>query len=511
MFGQHDVGSTDPIQHRSKSTGALRGSAVALACSFIAMSLSAAPAGAATVPTVTSVSPSAGPTTGGTVVTITGTGFVVGATTANFGTTPATSCSALATTSITCTAPAHSAMVLHVIVTDSNGTSATSTGDLYTYEAVPTVTSVLAPAPPAATSNTGPLAGGNTVTINGTGFITGAGGTTAEFGASAGGSCVALSTTVATCTAPAGSAGTVDVVVTTPYGTSAISQPTDEYTYLSAPTVTSVSPGSGPVDGGNTVTINGTGFVVGTGYTVGQVGGSYATGCVATTTIVMTCTVTADMVGLNETAVYTAGGWGVQVNDYAFLPTVTSVSPSSGPVGGGNTVTITGTGFVTGANNMLAAFGAYSALPCTATSTTVMTCTAASGPAAGTVDVIVAETGGTSAVSESADEYTYVAPTATPPTVAPPAPALPTVSAVTPNHGVTKGDTVVTITGTGFVPGATVAFGSAAGTKVVVVSSTEITVKSPAHSAGTVNVTVTTSTGTSTTSSADRFTFFKRW
>ena len=57
---------------------------------------------------------------------------------------------------------------------------------------------------------------------------------------------------------PAGT-GTVDVTVTTPGGTSATS-PADQFTYVAAPTVTGLSPTSGPAAGGTLVTITGTGF-----------------------------------------------------------------------------------------------------------------------------------------------------------------------------------------------------------------------------------------------------------
>ena len=56
----------------------------------------------------------------------------------------------------------------------------------------------------------------------------------------------------------------------------------------------------------------------------------------------------------------------------------------------------------------------------------------------------------------------------------------PTVTSVSPNNGSTSGGTAVTITGTNFVSGATVTFGCAAATNVVVVSSTSITATTPA-------------------------------
>jgi hypothetical protein len=81
--------------------------------------------------------------------------------------------------------------------------------------------------------------------------------------------------------------------------------------------------------------------------------------------------------------------------------------------------------------------------------------------------------------------------------------AIPTVSivSVNPATGSRIGGQSVTITGSGFVAGATVTFGGTAATNVNVSSSTTITAKTPAHAAGAVNVTVTnpdTSNGTLT-------------
>ena len=75
----------------------------------------------------------------------------------------------------------------------------------------------------------------------------------------------------------------------------------------------------------------------------------------------------------------------------------------------------------------------------------------------------------------------------------------PTVTSVAPPTGAVAGGTAVTITGTGFVSGATVTFGGTAATGVTVVNGTTITCTTPAHAAGAVTVVVTnpdTQTGT---------------
>jgi hypothetical protein len=113
----------------------------------------------------------------------------------------------------------------------------------------------------------GPAAGGTSVTITGTNFT---GATAVDFGATAATSFTVVNDTTVTATSPAGT-GTVDVTVTTPAGTS-VASPADHFTYTAAaPTVTSISPTSGPSSGGTLVTITGTGFTGATGVTFGTV------------------------------------------------------------------------------------------------------------------------------------------------------------------------------------------------------------------------------------------------
>jgi hypothetical protein len=74
-------------------------------------------------------------------------------------------------------------------------------------------------------------------------------------------------------------------------------------------------------------------------------------------------------------------------------------------------------------------------------------------------------------------------------------PAALSVTSVSPTSGGSAGGTKVTIAGSGFQSGATVAFGGNAATNVNVVSTTSITATTPAHAAGTVSVTVTNPNG----------------
>jgi hypothetical protein len=88
---------------------------------------------------------------------------------------------------------------------------------------------------------TGPVAGGTPVTISGSGFT---GATEVDFGGVAGtGLMVVDDTTVSVTSPPAATAGTVDVTVVTPTGTSAV-HPADQFTYTEpgSPNTTSCDP-----------------------------------------------------------------------------------------------------------------------------------------------------------------------------------------------------------------------------------------------------------------------------
>jgi hypothetical protein len=201
-----------------------------------------------TAPTISSVSPNAGPAAGGNTVTIMGTHFAPGGT-VKFGSSAAVPTTFVTGSKLTAVAPAGAAGTVQVAVTTPAGTSAATNADLYAYGA-PAITGV--------SPDAGAAAGGNTVSILGTGFVPGA---TVKFGSNASGTVTFVSPTKLTAVAPAGAAGTVQVAVTTPAGTSAATN-SDLYAY-GAPGITSVNPTKGPTAGGNTVTIVGSGFVPG--------------------------------------------------------------------------------------------------------------------------------------------------------------------------------------------------------------------------------------------------------
>ncbi len=115
----------------------------------------------------------------------------------------------------------------------------------------------------------GPSTGGTTVTISGAGFT---GATAVHFGSTPATHVTVNSDYSITVTSPAGS-GTVDVTVTTPHLTSG-EVPADQFTYITVPVVTGVSPATGPTTADTPVTISGSGF---TGATAVDFGGVAAT------------------------------------------------------------------------------------------------------------------------------------------------------------------------------------------------------------------------------------------
>jgi hypothetical protein len=225
-----------------------------------------------TPPAVTSLSPTSGPASGGTVVTITGT-HLTGATTVDFGTTAGSAIDNVSSTEVKATSPAESPGVVDVIVHNPSGTSITSSADHFTYTGVtaaPTVTGL--------TPTTGPIAGGSEVTITGTN-LTGA--TAVAFGGTAATGFTVNSATSITASSPAGSAGTVNVTVTTPGGTSATSS-ADDFTYNATPSINGLSPVADVPAGGTSVTINGLNLAGATAVNFGSDGAGTITADTAT-------------------------------------------------------------------------------------------------------------------------------------------------------------------------------------------------------------------------------------
>ncbi len=240
-----------------------------------------------------------------------------------------------------------------------------------------------------------------------------------------------------------------------------------------APVVTSVTPSQGNPSGGTPVTINGSGF---TGATVVRFGSNLATDVVVVSSTQITARTPA---GSGTVKVTVTGPTGTSTQNVFFTyttvaaPVLTALSPASGPAGGGNTVTITGTNLA-GATQVL--FGTNPATILTNTPTQI---TATAPPGTGTTNVTVTTPNGTS----NPLPYTY---TTTP---------APTITTLNPTSGPTSGGNTVTITGTNLASATQVLFGTNPAT-ILTNTPTQITATAPPGT-GTTNVTVTTPNGTS--------------
>ena len=335
------------------------------------------------------------PLTGGvgTAVTISGSGFS-GAVAVNFGTTAA-NFEVLSDGQILAWAPAGPTGLVDVTVNAPGGASAAGISDQFTY--IPL--KAPKPAPLTLSPNFGAVAGGTFVILLGSGFTNATavsfGGKAAQFDVISDGRIAAVSPP-----APGGTAQAVDVIVTTPIGTST-AVPQDGFTYAALPAVSQITPAEGPYLGGTEVVIGGSGF---SGVDAVLFGVTPAVFQFWSDSVI---TATAPPgVGSVQVAVRTKLGFSApgpaSLFTYGAIPAVALLTPTSGPIAGGTSVVIGGQGF-TGATTV--AFGGVIAPAFTVNSDTQIT--AISPPGTGVVDVTVTTTGGVSPVTVT-DQFTYV-------------------------------------------------------------------------------------------------------
>ncbi len=304
-------------------------------------------------------------------------------------------------------------------VTTPEGGSPTSSADQFSY--VPSPPTVEKVSPVEAHEK-----GGTKIAIKGTNFI---GATEVHFGSAPATSFVVneRGTGIVAVDPPVGDKATVDVTVTTPEGTSAVT-PADRFTYrLLAPIVSGLSIHKGPAAGGTTVNISGSSFVevaavdfgsvAATSFTVNSSGSITATSPAETVgRVKVIVTTPAGMSGPGECTIFNEHDPETVACPshelFTFVePTVTSVTPNNGPTSGGTTVAITGTGFAVGTGTTVFKFG-KSLLATSVDCTSITTCSAVS-PAhvAGTVDVrakvVAAPDVLASRSNPPADRFTY--------------------------------------------------------------------------------------------------------
>ncbi|WP_086719210.1 IPT/TIG domain-containing protein, partial [Streptomyces angustmyceticus] len=306
-----------------------------------------------------------------------------------------------------------------------------------------------------------------TVTLTGTN-LTGA--TAVLFGATPA-TILTNTATQITATAPPGT-GNVNVTVTTAGGTSNALP----YSYAAAPvpTLSSLSPASGPTSGGNVVTLNGGNL---TGATSVKFGSNAATVLTNTAGQITVIAPAGPPSSVNVT-VTTAGGTSNPL-PYFYLaaPTLSDLSPHLGPATGGNTVTVFGANLtLTSAVN----FGANPATAITVVSDNQLTVTAPAG--SGTAVVTVTTPGGTSTAATGNPYYTYL--------------GAPVLTSLVPSHGVDLGGDAIVLSGSNLTYTDSVTFGGVPAS-FAAISDAQVVATSPGGAPGTVNVVAHTPAGNS--------------
>jgi len=166
--------------------------------------------------------------------------------------------------------------------------------------------------------------------------------------------------------------------------------------FVPAPRVTGISANEGPTSGGTAVVITGTGFAVATAVSFG---GAPAASLTITSDSSITAVVPVAPPGTVDVTVRSAGGTDVTGNfdqfSFVVAPTITSLSPTSGPLQGGNEVVIFGTGL---ARVTSVTFGGNPTFP-SAKSDTSLTVVAPAGDAVDTTSVTVASIGGSASAT----------------------------------------------------------------------------------------------------------------
>lgn len=420
---------------------------------------------AGTSPTVTSVNPTVASPLGGTVVTITGTNFSTsGTTTVYFGSAAGSNVTVTSTTTLVVTVPAGALGATTITVVNPSGLATVATG-LLTYVPAPTITTF--------TPTSGTYTGGTAVTLTGTNFLAGA--TVTVAGTPAASVVIVSATTITLVTPNAGQVGQVPIQVTNPDGQFYVRN-FPGFVYIGpSPTLTSLNPASGATTGGTITTLTGTNFFP---FATVRFGANYATQVTVVNSTTITCrTPSGPATQVNVTVRNTDNNSVTLTNGYTYTlaPTVSAVTPAAGPMGGGQTVTITGTNFSNTPSTPTVTFGGTSAASVTYVNSTTLRCVT---PAHALGPVTVVVTNPDTQTGSLANAYTFS--------------TTPTVTSINPTSDLIGGGTPLTITGTSFVVGATATIGPNLIGSITVVSATTITGFTPSvPTAGVMGVTVT--------------------
>ncbi len=210
----------------------------------------------------------------------------------------------------------------------------------------------------------------------------------------------------------------------------------EQVTTLAAGSISSIVPTSGPIQGGNTVTVYGTNFFPTTQVFFNGQPGTVTYISSHELSVIVPALVFTGMRAMDSSFTQAVdvtidnpdGQSSTFENEYTYTQadaTIVSISPSEGPIAGGTSVTITGTNF-TGATAVT--FGGVDATSFSVTDSEHITAVTPSTSSAETVDVVVTTPAGT---GTGTGLYTYLVP----PAVLSQVVAYPDDPDADPNHG----------------------------------------------------------------------------
>ncbi|MBS2025906.1 MAG: IPT/TIG domain-containing protein, partial [Deltaproteobacteria bacterium] len=435
-------------------------------------------------PQLSHVSPNSGPSAGGTFAKIEGQGIAEGAIVL-VGGAPASLTTFLSPALMTGRLPGHTGSgSADVILINPDGQTAALFGG-FGFSAT-----LSAPSPKITDvqPDEGPLAGGSRATVA-TNNVTATsllffGGKPTDFDVAAGG----VSAQV-----PAGKThGLVDVAVTNADGQSDILFGAYNYTtghVTVPPSLSRVSPAAAPPAGGATVLIEGAGFAAGAQVLFGTAVSQSVTvvGPTVLTAVVPPSPLEGGVGPVDVTVQNDDGGAVTFRNGFNYratsstAPTLTSVSPNTGPTSGGTVAEVDGTGLLDGA---LVFVGGRPANSVVVVTSGVLTARFPALPA-GAADVTVTNPDGQSATLRSSFTVSNTSANG------------PRVNRVTPATGSLEGGTSAFVSGDGFSPGARVFIGGKPAPAAPQGPGTLAVTIPPGKGPGLVDVAVTNSDGQS--------------
>ena len=298
-----------------------------------------------TAPVVSGMTPTNGAQRGGERSSITGNRFQPGAT-VRIGSGTATDVT-VTPTLLTFTIPAGAEGTVDVAVTNADGQRGILRGG-YAYNPFPVIERVRNEDNPfAGAIAEGSLSGGTAIVITGQNFIDGA---VVEIGGTPVGRVNVVSPTELHVETPPGTAGTKAVTVVNSDG-QAVTAP-EEFTYNPAPTISSILPNAGALEGGTPMLITGTGFLVSLVTTV-TVGGIEASNIdPLSSTGIFVRTPPSQTPGPKDVVVVNRDGQPATLRagfTYNPGPVIRAITPDDGKVAGGTKIVILGSGFLPGA------------------------------------------------------------------------------------------------------------------------------------------------------------------